>query len=161
MDVPLPIRIACNVVAKELVRFLYTIQLNGTKSGLEYMSAWYKEDKDLSAMLPDDWKMPKGLKGKIALSVIKKMNVRVGDRCPAYDLMLQYVYDAAGYAMMELVGMGDESGARKMREVQVIAAFLGNDKVRQWYYKNMDRLHARFLAKFEAGEQFGKEKIVG
>jgi hypothetical protein len=123
-----------------MLKYLYGVRV-------EEVADWYREKKDLSSLLPDDFTIPDGVKGKLARSVLKGVPVRMNGNCPAYDLILQNIYDAAGYASKEYESFGKEDGAAKMREVQVIAAFLGNDKIRPWYYENMDRFYKKIAAK--------------
>jgi hypothetical protein len=137
--------VICNIPALEMVKYLYGKQSSE-------VAAWYREKKDLSALLPDDFTIPNGIKGKVTRTVLKKVPARVNGSCPAYDLILQNVYDAAGYAGREMERFGDRDGAAKMREVQVIAAFLGNGKVRPWYYENMDKLYKKIALKFGDGD---------
>lgn len=144
--VPFPVRVVCNIAARELVKFLV-----GRRA--EEVASWFKEGKDLSKLLRDDFSIPEnikaeGIKAKITRSVLKKVPARVNGSCPAYDLILQNVYDMAGLASMEMARAGHADAASAMREVQVIAAFLANDKVRPWYYENMDRLCEIITLKF-------------
>ncbi len=133
---------ACNIAARELIKYFYG------KTAAE-IAGWHKEKRDLSALLPfENIKIPDtGVKGNIARAALKNVPVRNNGSCPAYDLILQNVYNAAGRAMAEYERAGDQDGAGKMREVQVIAAFLGNMKVKPWYYENMDRLYEKIFRK--------------
>lgn len=142
--VTLPVRVVCNILARELIKFLTTKEVTGQA---EKITSWYREKKDLSAFLPVDFTIPDGIKGKITRSLLKNFPARVNGNCPAYDLILQNVYDAAGYIGSEMERAGDKDGTARMREVQVIAAFLGNDKIRPWYYENMDKLYGKIAAK--------------
>ncbi len=149
--VTFPVRVICNIAAREMLKYLYKVRA-------EEVASWYRENKDMSAFLPDDFTIPDGVKGKITRAVLKKVPVRFNGNCPAYDLILQNVHDAAGYASREMEQAGDKDGAARMREVQVIAAFLGNDRIRPWYYENMDKLYGKIAAKVGADNGHGQEK---
>ena len=142
--------VACNLIAKEIVGFIYNLNGNG-EGALEWVASRFREDKDLTEFIPDNFTIPSGLKGKVTMAVIRSMPQRVGDRCPAYDLIIQNVYDMAGVAMQELASIGDEEGVKRMREVQFVAAFLGNDAVRPWYYKNVDRAIEKVISRLTGG----------
>lgn len=146
----LAVAIACRLIAREIVGFIYGLDGNGG-GALEWVASRFREDADMTSFIPSSFNVPDGLKGKITTAVIKTMPERVGSRCPAYDLILQYVYDMAGLAMQEFVKSGDEEGVKRMREVQVVAAFLGNDAVRPWYYKNVDRAIAKVVSRLAGG----------
>ena len=134
--------VACNIAARELVKYFY----NKTASEV---AGWYKEKRDLSDLLSfEDIKIPEtGVKGSIAKAALKNVPERNNGSCPAYDLILQDVYNIAGRFMIEREQAGDKEGVTKMRDVQVIATFLGNTKVKPWYYENMDKLYEKILKK--------------
>jgi len=135
--------IACNIAARELTKYLYG------KTASE-VASWYREKRDMSALLPaEDIKIPEaGMKGNIAKAALKAMPARNNGTCPAYDLILQDIYNVAGRAMVEHEQAGDKDGAARLREVQVIAAFLGNAKIKPWYYENMDKMYEKICKKF-------------
>lgn len=150
IDVSFPGRLVANVAAREIVKFLYG-------KTVQDVADWFSASKDLSELLPNDFGIPSGVAGRISKQVLRNPPERVGDSCPLYDLVLQNVYDVAGYAMQELDQMGDKEGAAKMRNVQIIAAFLGNQKVRPWYYENMDRLYTKIAARLKGDTDGPKE----
>ena len=154
----LAVAVACNLIAKEIVGFIYNLNSNG-EGALEWVSLRFREDRDMTELIPANFSIPNGIKGKITKAVISSMPQRVGDRCPAYDLILQNVYDMAGLAMQELDRIGDSNGVRRMREVQVVAAFLGNDVVRPWYYKNMDRAVMKLMSRIAGGYDGGTASL--
>lgn len=140
MQVPFPVRVICNIVARELLKFFATLKP-------EEVAQWFKEGRDLSELLPVDFKVPDGIKGKIAKEALKKLTEHTNGTYPAYDLILQNLHDMAALGRQVYVNAGDTESAEVMRRVQVIAAFLGNEKVRPWYYRNMNNAYAKIAPK--------------
>ena len=168
--VPFAVRVVCNVAAGQLVKFLASKSPQEVAEWRERAVQWWKEDRDLSELIPLDFKIPdhikrkiigRGFVGRVTRRVLDAFAVKVDGTCPAYDLILQYVHDMAGNARRELDGRNPEA-AEVMRQVQVIAAWLGNPKVRPWYYRNMDRAYAKIADQLvgdygEPGGRAGKE----
>jgi len=136
----IPVRIACNIAARELLKFFSTRQP-------EEVAQWFREGKDLSELLPTDFEIPDGIKGKIVRSALKKFTERTDGTYPAYDLILQNIHDMATLGRQVHAAAGNAEGAEAMRRVQVIAAFLGKEKVRPWYYRNMDKAYQKIVPK--------------
>jgi len=145
------VRVVCNAAASRLVGFLASKSPEEIVAWKEKAVEWWRQDRDLSGLIPLDFKIPdhikrvvlsRGFAGRVTRRAIDEFSLHVNGTCPAYDLMLQYVHDIAGVARQE-AGDGNPGAAEVMRQVQVIAAWLGNPKVKPWYYRNMDRACAK------------------
>jgi hypothetical protein len=132
--------VVCNIVARELLKFFATLKP-------EEVAQWYRENKDLSELLPVDFEIPNGIKGKIAKEALKKLTEHSNGTYPAYDLILQNLHDMAAFARQVYLNAKDEESAEVMRRVQVIAAFLGNDRVKPWYYSNVNNAYRKIAPK--------------
>ncbi len=163
--IPFAVRIVCNVAAGQLVKYLAARSPQEIEEWKQKAVEWWKQDRDLSELIPLDFKIPdhikrriigRGFAGRVTRRVLDAFAVKVDGACPAYDLILQYVHDIAGNFRRGLDGKRPEA-AEVMRQVQVIAAWLGNERVRPWYYKNMERAYARIADQLvgEYGEGTG------
>jgi len=135
MAVSLRVRIICNLLAKEILKFLISKRIEAIP---DKVAQWFREKKDLSELIPANVNIPSKYKGIIIKSAFKEVSENPEVARATYDLILQNVHDMAALAKQELNALGNREGAENMRRVQVIAAFLGSDKVKSWYYKNMD-----------------------
>jgi len=134
--VSLRIRIVCNLLAKELLKYLISKR---TEVDCSKVAQWFKENRDLSRLIPLNLNIPPKYKTMIIKGALKEITENPKVAHATYDLILQNVHDIAALARQDLNTIGDKEGAENMRRVQVITAFLGSDKVRPWYYKNMER----------------------
>jgi hypothetical protein len=139
------------VAAGQLVKFLASKKPGEVVEWRDKAVQWWKEDKDLSELIPLDFEIPDHIKqrifggrivGKIARGAVEGLTVQVNGARPAYDLILQNVHDIAANYRREFDGKNQEV-VEVMRQIQVIAAWLGNPTVKPWYYKNMDRAYAK------------------
>ncbi|MCL6557610.1 MAG: hypothetical protein K6U74_02185 [Firmicutes bacterium] len=153
-------RVVCNRAANELLKFVATKKTNEIIELRDRIAQWYREDRDLSELIPLNFKIPEsikdrllggGLVSRITKSVLEEFPQRMNGVCPAYDLILQMVHDMA--ATRQITSKEQET-AEAMRQIQVIAAFLGNERVKPWYYKNLDRAYQRVASQLvdEHGE---------
>lgn len=146
MGVPFAVRVVCNVAAGHLVRWLASRTPEEIEQWKRQAVEWWKANRDLSELIPLDFRIPNGVKrmvlgkgfvGRVTRRVLDSFTARDNGACPAYDLILQYAHDMAANARNNL-NAGD--GVKEvMRQVQIIAAWLGNPRVKPWYYWNMDR----------------------
>jgi len=135
-----PVQVVCNIASRELIKFFYGKQI-------EEVIVWYKEKKDLSMLLPICFTIPDGIKGKVTRAVLNNLLVRINNNYPAYDLILQNIYNAIS-CMNQYEKKEDIA---KMHEIQIIAAFLGNAKIKPWYYENMNRVCEKIILKLGDG----------
>jgi hypothetical protein len=139
-------KVVCNLAARELGRFL-------AQHDLADVARWAKAREDLAARLPADFEVPlAGIQRHLALAAVRRMGERAPDgSCPAWDLILQNLHDAAATTAFGARQAGQPEVLATARKLQAMAALLGRQDVRPWYYENMDRLRQRVLARLEAG----------
>lgn len=148
--------LVCNVAAKQLGEFL-------AQHDTEEVAGWALDNEDMAAKLPDDFRLPKGILGRISAAAVRNLHRRTPDgRCPAWDTILQDMHDAAELALRNAAQGGYADDPRyaqdmlSLRRVRACAALLARPDLRDWYYRQMDALQPRILDRL-AGVAVGGE----